>query len=53
MYNPFGFTTAKKFIKNNLSSLKRNGAYIAISYDIWIEKLLEMNIHKSPFKHTK
>ena len=50
MYNPFGFTTAKKFIKNNILSLKRNGAYIAISYDAWIEKLLEMNIHKNHYR---
>ena len=50
MYNPFGFQTAKQFIQNNLSVLKCNGSYIAISYDIWIEKLLEMNIHKKHFR---
>ena len=52
MYNPFGFQTAKKFIENNLPVLKRNSSYIAISYDVWVEKLLEMNIHKKHYRNS-
>jgi SAM-dependent methyltransferase len=47
MYNPFGFNTAKIFFDNNLRKLQQNGAILAISYDPWINQLLELKIHRT------
>lgn len=51
MYNPFGFITANKFIENNLHLIQKNGAIIAISYDVWINEFLEMGIHKEHYRN--
>ncbi len=52
-YNPFGFQTAKLFIKNNLNNLKKNNSIIAIVNDVYIDKISRMKLHKRIIRDPK
>ena len=46
MFNPFGYSTAKLLIENNLSTLKDNNSILALQWDIWSRQLALEGHHR-------
>lgn len=47
MFNPFGWKTARRWLTNNLETLRETGSYLAISNDVWAKELVEFGPQKN------